>query len=192
MLGTGPSLCAEDIYAVAAKQLPIIAISDAIRIAPTAAVIYSPDAQWWTWHQDVAAIPAHKFSLQHTGFPSVIRLAPGHKTKIETDPRYLSTGGHGGWSAINLAVHMAPARIVLLGYDFQPSDSGSQHFFGEHPNRSHVRYEQWLNYYRDLPAQLQALGITIVNATRRTAIDGIPRVSLIDALCPSATPSPTK
>jgi len=187
VLGSGPSLCAEDVYAVAAKQLPIIAISNAIRLAPMADVIYSPDAIWWSWHQDVAALPAPKFALQHTGFATVTRLAPGHKTVIETDPRYLSTGGHGGWQAINLAVHTIgvgqAATIVLLGYDFQPSDDGVHHFFGEHPNQSHVRYAQWLAYYQTLPQQLAALGITIVNASRRTAISGVPHVSLIDALC---------
>jgi len=201
VIGSGPSLSDIDIEACRIWRLQefgsrvVIAISDVYTLAPWTDVLYAPDERWWDWHQDAVTRPARKYSLQQTKFASVTRLAPGRQTVIETDPRFLSTGGHGGWQAINLAVHLGAARIVLLGFDMCATDDGRHHFFGEHPNNTHVRYAQWLPLYDDLPHQLSAHGITIVNATRSTAIRGIPRVDLpicLNLLSPSATPSKAK
>jgi len=188
VLGSGPSLDTADVELASDAAVRLLAISDSYKIATSADVIFSPDARWWDWHQDAvdarcSGQRALRYSLERTSYNGVVQLARGHKTAIERDPRFLATGGHGGYSAINLAVHLGAARIVLLGYDMQPDAQGVNHFFGEHPNNSHVRYERWLPLYADLPRQLHALGVTIVNATRRTAITGIERVSLEEALC---------
>lgn len=195
ILGTGPSLTQEDVDACRRFHTYTIAISDAYRLAPWTSVLYAPDARWWDWHQDALSLPCLRYSLQSSPYQGVTRLAPGIQRGLETDPRFLATGGHGGWQAINLAVHLGAARIILLGYDMQPSAEGVHHFFGEHPNHSHVRYEKWLSLYESLCTWLVPLGVTIVNASRATAISGVPRVDLVTALCPhspSATLSPAK
>ncbi len=184
LLGSGPSLTADDVDRCRAiPNTAVLAISDTYRLAPWADVLYSPDARWWEWHQDALALPCRKFAIQ-TVRSGVTRIAPGHRTLLETDPHYLSTGGHGGWQAINLAVHLGAASLILLGYDMQPDPSNADrhHFFGEHPNNTHVRYSQWLPLYDDLPRQLAAVSVTVVNATRSTAIRTVPRVSLAAAI----------
>jgi hypothetical protein len=42
--------------------------------------------------------------------------------------------------AINLAVHLGAARIILLGYDLSPARMGG-HWFGDHPEPIPSPYE---------------------------------------------------
>jgi len=187
-MGSGPSLTADDVNMVVdarfldGPEIRILAVADAYKLAPTADVLYAPDARWWDWNQFALGIPFRRYSLQQTNYAGVTRLAPGIQRGIETDARFLATGGHGGWQAINLAAHLGASTIVLLGYDMHASAQGQHHFFGEHPDGSHVRYDRWLPLYDDLPGWLAPLGITIVNATRDTAIASIPRVDLAACL----------
>lgn len=185
-LGTGPSLCAEDVDRCR-DRAAVIAINDAYQLAPWADVLYAPDAQWWQWHPDAVNFAGKKygFSIEIRDVsPDITLLQRSGVDGIDDRPTHLRSGGHSGWQAINLARHLVGAggTIVLLGYDMQATSRGTHHFFGEHPNGSHVPYERWLARYRDLPALLAARGISIVNATRTTAIEGIDRVTLTDVL----------
>lgn len=185
ILGSGPSLTAEDVDRL--RPYPVIAVNDTYQLAPFAAAVYASDSKWWHWHADAAEHRGLKYTLQQTKFPSVVALRARRQQPLESDPHFLATGGHGGYQAINLAVHFGAQQLVLLGYDFQPADDGSHHYFGEHPDRSHTRYDQWQQMYLDLPSQLIPLGVTIINATRRTALQGISPVSLDVVLSRLAT-----
>ena len=186
ILGSGPSLTAEDVDRL--RPYPVIAVNDTYQLAPFASVIYSSDEKWWHWHPDAAELPGLKYSVQKTKYPTVVTLRARRQAPIESDPHFVATGGHSGYSAINIGVHLGGAKLVLLGYDFQPAEDGSHHFFGAHPDNTHVRYAQWQQKYLELTPQLIPLGVTIVNATRRTALMGIPRVSLDSVLSRLAMP----
>lgn len=178
ILGSGPSLTAEDVHACGGHRQ--LAINDTYTLAPAADVLFAPDARWWSWHPDALDHPGDKYALQHAKAPGVTRLVPSAADFV-SDPTRLATGGHAGYAAINLAVHLGATRIVLLGYDMQPALDGTNHFFGEHPNRTHVRYAQWIDRYAKLP-DLLPVGVTVVNASRQTAIRSLPRMSLAAAL----------
>lgn len=178
VVGTGPSLQPEDLLPFVHD--PILVINDAYRLVPWADVIYAPDAKWWGWHgAQVAPLHGDKYALDPVvaqTYPDVGILDFYSGTTISQRAGVVATGGHSGFAAINLALHFVGPRsqIVLLGYDLAADEAGRHHFFGEHPDASHVRYDQWRLTYTTLYNQLTAIGVSIRNASRRTTITAIP------------------
>jgi len=98
-------------------------------------------------------------------------------TGLELDPTGLRTGINSGYQAINLAVHLGASRIILLGYDMGP-DGTRDHWFGEHPDGQPSPYPQMREYFETLVEPLQAIGVTVINCSRRTALTAFPCVPL--------------
>lgn len=182
-LGGGPSLTADDV-AYCRGKAAVIAINDAYRLAPWADVLYACDAKWWDWHQGVPGFTGLKFALQDEAaqWPGVTVLRNTGAHGLEHDPGGLRTGKNSGYQAINVAVHMGATRIVLLGYDMQAPAHGPSHWFGEHPNRVRSTYAMFLAAFPALAAPLQALGISVINCSRETALDVFPRQPLAEVL----------
>lgn len=192
-LGSGPSLHQDDLLTVQRAPCRVLAISDALRLAPWADVHYAPDDRWWGWHARWA-LRCPVF-LRYTLSPRVAFEHPVVQVinyrsgvQVSDDPALLYTGGHAGFQAPQLARHLGAARIVLLGYDAQPDVGGRHHFFGDHPDGTHLPYDQWRDVYSVLHRELTARGVTVVNASRSTAITAVPRVSLDEALCDPRDP----
>lgn len=190
-IGSGPSLTTQDIVEARRSGAILVAINNACFVCSGCDclpdVLYAGDAQWWAWHRDVPddLLPYYQFTLQPEAkaFRWTVRVLNWRlKDGIDHDPSRLATGGHGGFQAINLAVHLGARRIVLLGYDMQPGAFGEHHCHPEHPNLHHPRYEVRKEVYSTLLGPLQDLGITIRNASRETAITAIPRCTLAEAL----------
>jgi len=190
-VANGPSLCQEDLTLLRERAIPILAVNSAIFHAPWAPVLYAPDAKWWGWHgAAAAALPAMGYTLSPevaAQYPHVACLDFAHEPGISWDRGRIHTNGHGGAQAINLAAHFGPRRIVLLGYDMRPAADGRHHAGAEHPDGSHVRYEQWLSVYAELRRALMAQRIMLLNASRATAIREVPHVTLRQALRPPPT-----
>lgn len=187
-MGSGPSLCMDDVRLCYAHAR-ILAVNDAWRLTgPQADVLFGPDAEWWKWRKDDSDtfFPWQLWTLDPEAVQWRSRLHcvnfHGQEGIEFNDPAVVRTGGHGGYTAINIAVHLGAKKIVLLGYDMQPGPDGRNHFFGEHPNGHHVNYEFKLGVYAALPALLASHNIEIVNASRVTAIPYIKRVTLEEAL----------
>jgi hypothetical protein len=89
----------------------------------------------------------------------------------------LRTGSNSGYQAINLAVHLGAARIILLGYDMKGT-----HFFGKHRDGSVPPFQACLRLFPTLVKPLAALGIPVINATRSTALTTFPCLPLDLAL----------
>jgi hypothetical protein len=69
-------------------------------------------------------------------YPALQLLQVSGQPGLDLRPGWVRTGGHSGYTAINLAVHLGATRIVLLGYDMMASPQGAHHFFGAHPDGS--------------------------------------------------------
>lgn len=191
-LGAGPSLIADDVDACRGK-VPVIAINDAIRLAPWADVLYAADSDWWRAYGGVPTFAGLKYGIvnpsrQKDQWPAdvqVLRFA-GYDG-LAADPSGLMAGFRGGqnsgYQAIGLAVHFGASRIVLLGYDMQ-ADGDRTHFFGTHPAalRKASPYRLMARSFDGLVAPLQQLGITVVNGSRVSALTAFPRAALTDVL----------
>lgn len=194
-LGCGPSLTAEDVEACRGNA-PVVAVNDAYRLAPWADVLYAADSDWWREYDGVPSFTGLKYGIVNKTRkkdrwpPDVQVLKFTGYDGIETDSSGLRAGKRGGQNsglqAIGVAVHLGASRILLLGYDLHVSD-GRTHFFGEHPDRirkpSPSPYALMVRSFDALVEPLKALGVEVVNCSRRSALACFPRASLADALC---------
>lgn len=176
ILASGPSLCQGDVDLVRDKTR-VIAVNDAYRLAPWADALYAADEKWWRWHDGVPGFRGLKFSIapKPKGWSVAQVLRNTGRTGLELDPTGLRTGYNSGYQAINLAVHLGAARIVLLGFDMQ-----GDHFFGSHRDGSRPAFSHCLSAFPTLVEPLAAAGVEIVNATRATKLMAFPRVVLED------------
>lgn len=182
-LAGGPSLTVEDVEAVRGRAR-VIAVSDAYKLAPWADVLYSCDAKWWNWHQGVPKFTGPKYSLdvRSRRWPDVQILKDTGVAGLELDPTGLRTGRNSGYQAINLAVHLGAARVVLLGYDMSSAKDGRTHWFGDHPDKNPPPYGHMLRAFDSIIAPLAAAGVSVINCTRRTALKTFPCVPLVAEL----------
>lgn len=185
-LGTGPSLCQSDVDACRGRAR-VIAIKDAIRLAPWADVLYGAGAdssQWWQRKDNrplIEGFTGLKFSLDEQAKAVSTVLQFGPMDGLSTDPTKLALGHHSGYQAVNLAVLLGAARVLLLGYDLKPDAQGRDHFFGKHPRGNTPTYSLMAGF-DSMVAPLRALGVSVVNCSRDTALTTFPRLSLQEAL----------
>lgn len=184
-LGSGPSLTQEDVNACRGRAR-VIAIKNTITLAPWADVLYGAgmDAHgntWWRREGPGLTFPGLRYSLDHESrhWASVLLHGPEHG--LSDDPHRLALGRHSGYQAINLAVHLGAKRIVLLGYDMQPAH-GRDHFFGAHPHKAALPYDLFLRSFPFIAEPLAQRGVSVVNASRETALTLFPRLPIEEAL----------
>lgn len=193
-LAPGPSLSASDVAAVTGRGI-VIAIGDAYQIALQADVLYHTDVRWWLHRPEALTFAGRKVSIDHVTWDAARRarfscveiLRHTGKDGIETDATGLRSGQNSGYAALNLAVHYRPRQIVLLGYDLQ-RDGTRKHFHGQTPPPLNLQspYGQFLEAFQAAVAPLQALGIAVINCSRRTALRCFPCRPLEDVLLEAA------
>jgi len=178
-IGGGPSLTPEDVLRVYGHR--VIAINDAYRLAPWADVLYAADKKWIDWHDGVPTFMGPKYSIESkdtTTRPDWRVLRNTGPLGLEREPTGLRAGFNSGFQAINLSVHLGASRIVLLGYDMAPNPDGPSHWFGEHPDKRPSPYPEMREAFDSLVEPLAALGIEVVNCSRRTALRAFPMRTL--------------
>ena len=183
-LGGGPSLTQADVDYCRGRDVHVIAVNDAYRLAPWADVLYACDSKWWGWHKGVRTFAGRKYSLQAASsiWPGVQVLKNTGESGLELAPTGLKTGRNSGYQAMNLAVHLGAARILLLGYDMRCGPGGQTHWFGRHPNQSEPPVALFLQRFPSIVAPLKALGIAVVNCSRETALTLWPCLPIDEAL----------
>jgi len=202
ILGGGSSLTQADCAAVRGKA-PVIAIKEAgycalpgeTAPAPWADVLYAADEKYWRFAHGAPDFPGLKYSIEdwptadrnyqpavlaarRQQYPDVVLLRNTGATGLDRDPTGLRTGYNSGYQAINLAVHLGVARIILLGFDMWAGPGGRQNWFAKHPTHLDSQYALFLQAFATLPAPLAVAGVTVLNASRFTVLRVFPRVAL--------------
>lgn len=122
-----------------------------------------------------ACRPARNFTFLHRLMGSNLTTDPtSHKLGLSDDTSCINTG-NSGYGAINLAYHLRPQRIVLLGMD-----AGTGYFYTkEKTNRP-------LNILPQLCAsavsQLNAVGIEVINGSQISKVKCFKTMSPNDAI----------
>lgn len=178
-IASGPSLTADDCERVRKwreKEGPeakaVIVANTSFRIAKWADALFAIDRDWWkTYINEVCEIfDGQRFS-KNTQNPSynVIHLSD------------FNTYGNSGAGCISMAAQGEAARIILLGFDCQHTDSRS-HWHGDHPpNLGNAGMtKQWRDKFRELSHDLSH--IDIINASRETALTCFKRAKLEDLI----------
>lgn len=186
-IASGPSLTQQDVDYCRGKAR-VIVINRSVQLAPWADVLHGCDARFWRWHRDEAlAFQGLKFAMEREldNDCGQIVLKNGGIWGLSTDPTTLCNGRNSGYQAVNLAVLLGVSRILLLGYDAQAGEQGESHWHRSHPNNhnpSDMVFRSWVGAFKSLIKPLADLGVTVVNCSRRTAIDAFPRQPLEEAL----------
>jgi hypothetical protein len=194
VIGGGSSLTREDVdycrdkaRVVAVKEAGCSRIPGHDAPAPWADVLYAADEKYWRFVQGAPEFTGLKYAIeQREGYPpiewpgvQVLRNLGEHG--LEMDPTGLRTGFNSGYQAINLAVHLGAARIVLLGFDcWRFADS--HNWFGPHPTHIESPYPVFLQAFNTIVAPLKAVGVTVVNCSRQTMLRAFPQGELREVL----------
>ncbi len=182
ILATGPSLTPAQVERADRSVARVFAIKEAIRLLPRADVLYACDARWWKhFGPGLADYAGPRYALEPTPYATCLRNTG--MTGLELDPTGLKTGQNSGYQAVNLAVHLGAARIVLLGFDMKQGRTGD-HWFGAHtyPGTVPPRFRDFIEYFASIVAPLGAAGIEVLNATPGSALLCFPQVTLDAAL----------
>lgn len=188
ILGGGPSLTKADV-AFCRGKARVIAIKQALHLAPWADVLYFCDRKILEFpghesEQMRAAVKAFQglaFTLDHFAHPFATVLQRGHETGLSLDPTRLNTGGNSGYQAVNLAVLLGAAKIVLVGFDMKDR-AGVDHWFGSHPWKNRPNYRHFLERWPSLVIPLCVAGVQVVNTTKDSALTCFPYEPLAIAL----------
>lgn len=182
----GPSLTSADCDFVRGKA-PVIAINDAVQVAPWADVLYSSDRTWWERHHTVP-FTGLRFSVgsrvhaanAYRACAAIQVLENTGIVGLELAPTGLRTGQNSGHAAINLAVHLGAARIILLGYNMGCVGRAT-HFNGA-PHGASQHYPLFRQHAATLVQPLKDAGVAVVNCTPRTQLTAFPLADLRDVL----------
>ncbi len=193
LIAGGPSLTRSDArHRLGAPGIVHLAINDAYRLIPEAALLYACDYRWWGWHHaHLGGFQGIKVTTDRRAgreFTDLKWVEGRHQPGLSPDPAWIHYGQNSGYQALNLAFHLGATRIVLLGYDLQRAASGETHWFGNHPDPHVSAYAAWIPNFRPLARDLKARGVEVINCSPETALDAFPRQSLTEAL-PSTTPA---
>lgn len=192
---SGPSFDEEQgLLASKARQdgrCRVIVVNDAWKFVPDAECLYAC-ARWWGVHID--AVRAGFGGELWTQDPKVadengLRHVRSRKgVGVSDEPGVIFEGGNSGFQALMLALQFGARRVVLIGYDMKRRGGrdGRVHFFGDHPlplhNATDNTLRAWADRFALIEPRLRHRGVTVINATKETAITCFPRMSLEEAL----------
>jgi hypothetical protein len=149
-------------------------VNTTYRMAPWADAMFAMDRQWWDTH--IREVQETFAGARYSNNP----LTQRHNVTRLPNSTF-KTYGNSGAAAVNVAAEGGARRIILLGYDCQKTD-GKAHWHGDHPSNlgNAGQIHRWAERFRELAADLRHL--TIINASRATALTCFPRMDLEDAL----------
>lgn len=143
------------------------------------------DLSWWNLHREEAL----KHDIVYTTCELLIRdkellyFKPTNKGVEFSSKTTLSHNRNTGLSAINLAIHFGARRIVLLGFDMNPSDDGKTHWYerNHETNYSTLRMhrKRALEVYEDIDKHG---GIEIINGSTISKLPYWPKVTPEEAV----------
>jgi len=184
-IGAGPSITKDD-AAYALSHAPVVAAGDGYWYAPRAEVLHACDLRWWRkeygarafrgrFRTTLDATAAREFGLR--------LLETGPKFGLQVaDPWAVAHGQSSGYQAVNLAVLMGAARVLLLGYDYQKSEHGEHYFHRDDRWRGTRNYGKMREAWPSMAEAARAVGVEIVNCSRRSVLECFPTRPLREVL----------
>lgn len=144
----------------------MIVTNNTYRLCPWADVLYAMDRKWW--------------QVMQPGFRGECVSITGNITGVHRTRA--PKGGNSGAGALLLARHRGATRIILLGYDCQYAPDGKRHWHGDHRRGlgNCVSLPKFGGQFQEVAWQLA--DVEVINASRVTALELWPRMTLEDAL----------
>lgn len=96
-------------------------------------------------------------------------------------------GANSGACALNLAYTMKPEQLFLFGFDMNAGPDGNAYWYPPYPWSHHKggkgNYTQWALDMENYAKQFVAIGCSVCNVSKTSAIKSWPRVSPKDVGC---------
>jgi hypothetical protein len=184
ILASGPSLTQDDANRVRGNAKSIV-INNTYALAPWADMLYACDYRWWKHYRPTfygLKVCPHEGACKEFG---LIHIPGKSKPGLSLSKDCIHFGGNSGFQALNIAVLSGAKRIILLGFDMQPSRSGAMHWHQDHArigNPQRNSFNRWLRAFHEAAPQLTKLGVEVLNCTRDTALDVFPRARVEDVI----------
>lgn len=164
VVGTGESLTHDQIYRVRVEVLAgrckAVAVNNAYKLMPWAAVLVANDRKWWLSNPEALEFSGPKFCA---GFlRGTERLIP--EAGFPSDC-------NSGLQGMRVAAMFGASRILLIGFDMKGA-----HYFGRHPeplrNTTTARFKVHLRQFR------RWKGPAVINCTPESALIQFPMSTL--------------
>lgn len=195
IIGGGPSLIPADVEAVRSVGVRAIAVNNAYSDAPWADILLFNDLRWWFWHHDKPGFVAfrgrkatlHQFELKSKYPDDYLLLGNAHARRglqrgLSLTPGWLVPGGNVGYTAMNLAVQLGAAKILLLGVDMG-WHNGRTHCHGGHPVKAKEDcYPVMIQAFHSAVDQLRELDVEVINCSMISRLGCFPKLSVSEAL----------
>lgn len=194
-------------YMEAIHDRHVIGVNMAYRIGHWIDVVFFGDCGWYLWHRkQLAKFPGLKvsccprFAGRKEGDPERIKFVQKcRKVKrgITTERDSVAWNGNSGAAAISLARHFGVRRIVLLGFDMKTDAEKVTHWHGYHvekysgkvdrrgnpkPRPTRLPFGRHLRGFPKIAEDAKRMGIEIINASPKSAIDAFPKASVKELL----------
>jgi hypothetical protein len=200
IIGGGPSLNRMDLRPIYDQN--VIGVNNAFELGDWVDVLWALDDRWVEWNWD--ALLNFK-GIQYYGTTPHCKLPDGAKrierwnvdnntqnhTGLITDRRdQIKANFSSGASAINLAIHLGAAEIILLGFDMKVV-AGSHNWHGSHQHRPKdtIYVDRFIKAFYPISKDLDRIGVTCLNATPDSALDMFDHVVLEDLFCTNQSSS---
>lgn len=178
-IASGPSLTPEDCALVEASGHPIVAVNSSWKAVRSASVIFGGDQAWWDAYRHEIDIPAKLWTCN-------MNASLKHGLLLLRNP---ARHWNSGLRAIELAVFLGAAKVVLLGYDC--SVKKGLHWHGKHvktQNPTTSLCQSWELQFNQLSKTLK---VPVVNCSRETSLKCFPRAKIEEILCLQHSPEET-
>lgn len=188
ILACGPSLHRVDVWRLKG-HCKVIAVNDAIKLAPWADVLYACDHLWWIANHEAAKLPITRICADvrtRRDYPDMLlaeiaKERGAYINKILTgETGLIGSGYNSGFQALNLAIQFGARDICLLGFD--ASLKHGAHWHGEHAaplrNPSDALCRWWAGTMHANAERIERLGVTVHNASKQSAIACFPHVEV--------------
>lgn len=181
----GPSLTREQVAIAKESGHFFITIGEVGRLwATDADVLYHCESKWWNYYNGVPQFTGLKAAMQPTNHEDVYHTPRSAlDSGLDLTYPYLVTGANSGYQAINLAAHLNPKKIILIGYDMKNRDR-QHNIAGDHPADLKRPWggETFVKIMPMIRKPLEERGITVYNSTIDTALTCFQKKELTDAL----------
>lgn len=189
-IASGPSLFFEDVEYCRLRGYSMATCNSSWPLVRDAKIFHACDKKWWDANIWDVGFDCFLLDVEQTWTGSReianvhedIKMAERKEYGGWSDePGVVYSGGQGagntGYQLIQIVGWRKPERILLLGYDMQPDDSGAMHWHDDYPEGMHnmPNTERQLPYYNDMARDCP---YQIINCTRSTVIKSFPQVPL--------------
>lgn len=169
-LASGPSLTAEDCFRVKDAGLRTITTNDTSKRAPWADIALAADHGWWQQHMHEMPPTPERWTCSY----AAVREFP----QLELFRTNLPTRNTGA-KAIELAIHLGAAQVILLGFDCSLDNGVHWHGYHERTtNPDAAIVQDWVGHFEAAAQFAKDRGVRVVNCSRHTTLTCFERALL--------------